>query len=43
MNAIPSDVMESVLMGLPDIDKDDPEVQKLLFLFKKEDKDKDKK
>jgi len=39
ISTIGSDVMESVLMGLP-IDKDDPEVQKLLQTFKKDDKDK---
>jgi len=42
MSSIGSDVMEAVLMGLP-IDKDDPEVLKLLQAFKKDDKDKDKK
>jgi len=42
ISSIGSDVMESVLMGLP-IDKDDPEVQKLLQEFKKNDKDKEKK
>jgi len=42
MSSIGSDVMEAVLMGLP-IDKDDPEVLKLLQAIKKDDKDKDKK
>jgi len=41
ISTIGPEYMESVLMGLP-IDKDDPEVQKLLQAFKKDDKDKDK-
>jgi len=36
-------LLESIVLGLPNVDKNDPELQKFLQGFKDNDKDKEKK